>query len=99
MMLVAGLMLVCRANELVFLFVALELISIPTYVLLFLGRHDRASGEATIKYFFLSILASALLLYGMSFLYGVAQGTTLIIGQRGGAGDSRGHRRICRPSR
>ncbi|MHB8971167.1 MAG: NADH-quinone oxidoreductase subunit N [Pirellulaceae bacterium] len=80
MMLVAGLMLVCRANELVFLFVALELISIPAYVLLFLGRHDRASGEATIKYFFLSILASALLLYGMSFLYGVAQGTTTIIG-------------------
>jgi NADH-quinone oxidoreductase subunit N len=80
MMLVAGLMLVCRANELVFLYVALELISIPTYVLLFLGRTDRASGEATIKYFFLSILASALLLYGMSFIYGVAQGTTLISG-------------------
>ncbi|MHB0956434.1 MAG: NADH-quinone oxidoreductase subunit N [Pirellulaceae bacterium] len=80
MMLVAGLMLVCRANELVFLFVALELISIPTYVLLFLGRHDRASGEATIKYFFLSILASALLLYGMSFLYGVSRGTTILIG-------------------
>ncbi len=83
MMLVAGLMLVCRANELVFLFVALELISIPAYVLLFLGRHDRASGEATIKYFFLSILASALLLYGMSFLYGVSQGTTIIIGTTG----------------
>jgi len=80
MMLVAGLMLVCRANELVFLFVALELISIPTYVLLFLGRDDRASGEATIKYFFLSLLASALLLYGMSFIYGVARGTTLISG-------------------
>ena len=80
MMLVAGLMLVCRANELIFLFVGLELISIPTYVLLFLGRYDRANGEATIKYFFLSILASALLLYGMSFLYGVGQGTTLIMG-------------------
>jgi NADH-quinone oxidoreductase subunit N len=80
MMLVAGLMLVCRANELVFLFVALELISIPTYVLLFLGRNDRASGEATVKYFFLSILASALLLYGMSFIYGLARGTTLISG-------------------
>ena len=80
MMLVAGLMFVCRANELVFLFVALELISIPTYVLLFLGRNDRASSEATIKYFFLSLVASASLLYGMSFLYGVAQGTTLISG-------------------
>jgi len=80
MMLVAGLMLVCRANELVFLFVALELISVPTYVLLFLGRADRASGEATVKYFFLSLIASAMLLYGMSTLYGVADGTTVISG-------------------
>ncbi len=80
MMLTAGMMLVCRANELILLFVALELISIPTYVLLFLGRTDRASGEATVKYFFLSIAASALWLYGISFLYGVARGTTLISG-------------------
>jgi NADH-quinone oxidoreductase subunit N len=80
MMLVAGLMLVSRANELVFLFVSLELISIPTYVLLYLGRSDRANSEATVKYFFLSIFASSLLVYGMSFLYGVGQGTTLIVG-------------------
>ena len=80
MVLVAGLMLVSRANDLVFLFVALELISIPTYLVLFLGRQDRATGEATVKYFFLSILASALLLYGMSFLYGAAGGTTVIAG-------------------
>lgn len=80
MMLVAGLMLVSRANELVFLFVSLELISIPTYVALYLGRADRANSEATVKYFFLSIFASALLVYGLSFLYGVGQGTTMILG-------------------
>ena len=80
MMLTAGLMLVSRANDLVFLFVALELISIPTYVLLFLGRRDRATEEATAKYFFLSLLSSAMLLYGMTFLYGVGGGTTLITG-------------------
>ncbi len=80
MMLVAGMMLVCRANDLVFLFVSLELISIPTYILLFLGRRNRDSAEATTKYFFLSILASALLLYGMAFFYGLANGSTLIIG-------------------
>src|SRR5262245_4365215 len=62
---VAGLMLTAAANELVLLFLGLELISIPTYVLLFIGRRDRASGEATMKYFFLSILSSALLLYGL----------------------------------
>jgi len=75
----AGIMLAASANELVLLFLGLELISIPTYVLLFLGRKDRASGEATMKYFFLSILSSALLLYGFAFLYGLGK-TTLIAG-------------------
>jgi NADH-quinone oxidoreductase subunit N len=79
MLLVAGLMLVSRANDLVFLFVSLELVSIPTYVLLYLGRRDRATSEAAVKYFFLSILSSGLLLYGMTMLYGIA-GTTTISG-------------------
>ena len=79
MLVVVGVMLTASANELVLLFLGLELISIPTYVLLFLGRRDRASGEATMKYFYLSILSSALLLYGFSFLYGIGK-TTLIAG-------------------
>jgi NADH-quinone oxidoreductase subunit N len=74
---IAGLMLVAVAGDLVLLFVALELISIPTYVLLYLGRQDEATQEATTKYFFLSVLASAILLYGFSFLYGVAGSTEL----------------------
>ncbi len=82
MLVVAGLMLVSRANNLVLLFLSLELISIPTYVLLYLGRTDRASAESTVKYFFLSLLASAMLLYGLSFLYGMA-GVTLIAGGQG----------------
>ncbi len=72
---VAGMMVVGRANDLVLLFVGLELISIPTYAMLFIGRVGRASMEATAKYFFLSLLSSALLLYGFSFLYGIS-GTT-----------------------
>jgi len=79
MLVAAGIMITASANELVLLFLGLELISIPTYVLLFLGRRDRASGEATMKYFFLSILSSALLLYGFSLLYGLGK-TTLITG-------------------
>jgi NADH-quinone oxidoreductase subunit N len=79
MLVVVGIMVSAGANELVLLFLGLELISIPTYVLLFLGKRDRASGEATMKYFFLSILSSALLLYGFSFLYGLS-GTTVIAG-------------------
>jgi NADH-quinone oxidoreductase subunit N len=79
MLVAVGVMLTASANELVLLFLGLELISIPTYVLLFIGRKDRASGEATMKYFYLSILSSALLLYGFTFLYGLGK-TTLIAG-------------------
>ena len=79
MLIVVGLMLVAGANELVLLFLGFELISIPTYVLLFIGRRDRATSEATMKYFFLSILSSALLLFGLAFLFGMA-GTTTIQG-------------------
>ena len=66
----AGAMLVAAANELVFLFVGLELVSIPTYLLLYLSRRSRVTQEAATKYFFLSIFSSALLLYGLAFLYG-----------------------------
>jgi NADH-quinone oxidoreductase subunit N len=70
LLIIAGLMLVSVASNLVLLFVGLELISIPTYILLTLGRRDPAAQEAAAKYFYLSILASAVLLYGLSFIYG-----------------------------
>jgi len=72
MLMTVGSMLVAASGELVTMFLGLELISIPTYVVLFLGRGDRRTSEATMKYFFLSIVSSAVLLYGFSFLYGVA---------------------------
>jgi NADH-quinone oxidoreductase subunit N len=71
----AGTNLVAAASDLVSLFLALELVSIPTYVILYLSRRDRAGREATVKYFLLSVFSSALVLYGMSWLYG-ASGTT-----------------------
>jgi NADH-quinone oxidoreductase subunit N len=73
----AGTALVGRANDLITLFLALELLSIPTYVLLYLPARDRMSQEAAAKYFLLSILSSAVLLFGFSYLYGLA-GTTNI---------------------
>ncbi|GIW93003.1 MAG: NADH-quinone oxidoreductase subunit N [Pirellulaceae bacterium] len=73
----AGTMLAARANELVLAFLALELVSVPTYALLFLGGRSRANAEATAKYFYLSILASAVFLFGLGYLYGAA-GTTWI---------------------
>jgi NADH-quinone oxidoreductase subunit N len=70
LLLSAGAMAVAAANELVFLFVGLELVSMPTYLLLYLSRRTRATQEAAIKYFLLSIFASGLFLYGLTFLYG-----------------------------
>ena len=77
LLVVAGLMISVSAESLIVLFLGLELISIPTYILLYLSRDDDASREATAKYFFLSILASSLLLYGFSFLYGATGATDL----------------------
>lgn len=79
LMLLAGLMICARANDLVLLFAGLELVSIPTYVLLYLGRRGAQSQEATTKYFYLSILSSGLMLYGFSFIYGATGSTSLIL--------------------
>jgi NADH-quinone oxidoreductase subunit N len=68
--LIAGVSLVGRANDLLTLFLALELVSIPTYVLLYLSRRTAATQEAVVKYFLLSVAASAVLLFGFSYLYG-----------------------------
>jgi NADH-quinone oxidoreductase subunit N len=77
LLVMAGVMLSASAADLVLLFVSLELISIPTYVLLYISRRDASGQESAIKYFFLSILSSAVLLYGLSFLYGVGGSTHL----------------------
>jgi NADH-quinone oxidoreductase subunit N len=72
---IAGTNIVAAADDLVSLFLALELVSIPTYVILYLPRRDRPGREAAAKYFLLSIFSSALVLYGMSWLYGAAGST------------------------
>ena len=71
MLINAGAMLVTAANELVFLFVGLELVSMPTYLLLYLSRRNTSTQEAATKYFFLSIFSSGLLLFGFAYLYGM----------------------------
>jgi NADH-quinone oxidoreductase subunit N len=73
----AGVSLVGRANDLVSLFLALELVSIPTYVLLYLPVRTRIAQEAAVKYFLLSVLSSAVLLFGFSYLYGLTGTTNL----------------------
>lgn len=73
----AGVNLVSVANDLIGVFLGLELVSIPTYLLLYLGRDDWQSREVTIKYFLLSIFSSALVLFGLAWVYGLAGSTNL----------------------
>ena len=90
LLLVAGLSLVASAGDLVLLFAGLELVSIPTYLLLALKRTDAAGQEASLKYFFLSLVASAMFLYGLATLYGIGGSTVLAdIGTRLRSGDAR----------
>jgi NADH-quinone oxidoreductase subunit N len=75
----AGVSLVGRANDLITLFLALELISIPTYILLYLPARTKANQEAAAKYFLLSVMSSAVLLFGFSYLYGLTGSTNLAV--------------------
>ncbi|MFM7413242.1 MAG: NADH-quinone oxidoreductase subunit N, partial [Planctomycetota bacterium] len=69
-----GAMLLCHATDLVWLFLAFELCSLPTYVLVAIGRGADRSMEAAIKYFFLGAMSTATMLFGFALLYG-ATGT------------------------
>ena len=68
---VAGMMLFVSANDLLMLFVALEVLSLPLYLLCGLARRRRLlSQEAAVKYFLLGAFSSAFFLYGLALLYG-----------------------------
>ncbi|MBH5335479.1 NADH-quinone oxidoreductase subunit NuoN [Streptomyces pactum] len=70
---VAGMLVFPAANDLLTLFVALEVFSLPLYVLCALARRNRLlSQEAAVKYFLLGAFSSAFLLFGIALLYGYA---------------------------
>ena len=66
-----GCLIIISANNLITLFLGIELSSLSLYSLIALNRTSLISGEAAIKYFVLSIIASALILFGFSYLYGI----------------------------
>lgn len=72
-----GVMLISSANDLIWLFLALELTSLPTYVMVATARSRRKSGEAAIKYFFLGAMSAAMFLFGFALIYG-ATGTIIL---------------------
>ncbi len=74
-----GMMVMISANHFVTIYLGLELLSLSLYAMVAMNRESLASTEAAMKYFVLGALASGLLLYGMSMIYG-ATGTLEITG-------------------
>lgn len=70
-----GVMLTAGAGDLVWLFLALELTSLPTYVMVATSRDRIEAQESAVKYFFLGALSAAIFLYGFALIYG-ATGST-----------------------
>jgi NADH-quinone oxidoreductase subunit N len=68
---VLGMMVMISANHFLVLYVGLELLSLSLYAMVALQRESKQATEAAMKYFVLGALASGLLLYGMSMLYGL----------------------------
>ena len=73
-----GMMFLSSSNELLSLYIGLELTTIPLFVLAAFYKDDRLSVEAGIKYLVVGAFSSALLLYGLSFLYGLSGSTDLL---------------------
>lgn len=74
---VLGMMLMSAANDLMMVFIALEIMSIALYVLCALKRGDPKSVESGFKYFILGAFSSGVMLYGISFVYGAIGSTSL----------------------
>ncbi|HPB45986.1 MAG TPA: NADH-quinone oxidoreductase subunit N [Microthrixaceae bacterium] len=74
---VIGMTVITSARDMISIFVAFELLSMPTYMLASWRKRDTRSNEAGLKYFLMGVFASGLMLYGMSLLYGWG-GSTLL---------------------
>ena len=73
-----GMIMMASSRDLISIFVSLELLSIPAYMMAAWRKRDLRSNEAGIKYYLLGVFASALMLYGMSLLYGISGSTKLV---------------------
>jgi NADH-quinone oxidoreductase subunit N len=85
-----GMVVMASSRELISIFVALELLSLPAYMLAGWRKRDLKSNEAALKYYLLGVLASAVMLYGMSLVFGATGSTVLTeIGEQvaGSVGD------------
>ncbi len=74
-----GLFLMASSTNLIMIYLSIELVSIPSYILAGMIKSDKESNEASLKYVIFGSFASGLMLFGLSILYGLT-GTTDIIG-------------------
>ncbi len=74
---VAGQCVMVSANELIMIFIGLEISSIASYILAGYLRDDRRNNESALKYFLLGSFATAFLLYGIAWIYGMTATTNL----------------------
>lgn len=72
-----GMVFVAYSTDLVMLFVAWELMSIPTYILAGYMKKDPSSNEAALKYFLFGAVSSAIIIYGISIAYGLTGSTNI----------------------
>ncbi len=73
----SGAMLMATANDLILIFLSLEVLSIPLYVMAGFDRRRASSQEAAIKYFVLGAFSSAIFVYGVALVYGATGSTNL----------------------
>jgi NADH-quinone oxidoreductase subunit N len=73
-----GMLIMPSARDLLLLFVALETVSVPAFVMAGLRKRDLYSSEAAIKFFLIGVLSVALMLFGMSLIYGYTGSTDLV---------------------
>lgn len=76
---ILGAMVLVSANSLLLLYIGLELLSLPLYAMVAISRRRAKGSEAGMKYFIMGALASGLLLYGMSLVYGMTGSLALNI--------------------
>ena len=72
-----GMTMLCFAVDLLVMFVAWELMSLPTFILAGYNKQDKLSNEAAVKFFILGALSSGILLYGISIMFGITGSTNL----------------------
>jgi NADH-quinone oxidoreductase subunit N len=73
----AGMLLLATANDLLMVFIAIEVLSLALYVMVAIAKRDAGAQEAALKYFLLGAFSSAILLYGVAMLYGATASTRI----------------------